>query len=86
MNVIVVYILFSAKVNKYYVGQTDDLTARLLSHNSGLSPFTSIANDWKLVYSENFKTRSESRKRESNIKRKKSRKYIEWLISNKIKS
>ncbi len=76
-----VYILYSKTKDKYYVGQSDDLKERLLSHNSGKSPYTSIASDWELVYFEEHETRTASRKRENEIKRKKSRKYIEWLVS-----
>jgi len=76
-----IYILYSAKVNKYYVGQTDNIDSRLKSHNSGISPYTKIANDWQLVYSESYQTRKEAIQRENEIKRKKSRLYIERLIS-----
>ncbi len=76
-----VYIIYSDARDKYYVGQTDNIESRLQSHNSGKSPYTSIANDWELVYSESFESRTESRKRENEIKRKKSRKYIESLVS-----
>ncbi|MGM0946474.1 MAG: GIY-YIG nuclease family protein [Bacteroidota bacterium] len=30
-----VYILFSPKTNKYYVGSTDNLESRLKHHNAG---------------------------------------------------
>jgi putative endonuclease len=33
------------------------------------------------MYTEKFETREQAHKRELEIKRKKSRKYIEWLIS-----
>ncbi len=39
---------------------------------------------WRLVYFEMFETRTEAIKRENEIKSKKSRKYIEVLISKKI--
>jgi len=45
-----IYIVFSEEVDRYYVGQTDNLDIRLDSHNSGKSPYTSIAKDWKMVY------------------------------------
>jgi putative endonuclease len=77
-----VYILYSKQVDRYYVGQTDDIGKRLLSHLSGASKYTSIAADWIEVYSEVFESRVEAIKRENEIKRKKSRKYIEWLIQN----
>jgi putative endonuclease len=76
-----VYILYSKVKDKYYVGQTDNLETRLASHNSGISPYTSIASDWEIVYFEEYATRTETRKRENVIKRKKSRKYIESLLS-----
>ena len=36
---------------------------------------------WKIVYKEKYNTKSEAMKREYEIKRKKSRKYIESLIN-----
>jgi putative endonuclease len=78
-----VYILFSPKTNKYYVGSTDDLEARLKHHNSGATPSTkSGAPFWEIKHQESLPDRSAALKRELEIKRKKSRKYIEWLISS----
>jgi putative endonuclease len=81
-----VYFLYSAKVDRYYVGQTDNILRRMCSHTSGQSPYTSIAKDWILMHTESYATRSESLKREKAIKRKKSRKYIEWLITQSASS
>ena len=78
-----VYILYSKQVDRYYVGQTEDVGKRIQSHLSGISKYTSIANDWIEVYSEVFETRKEAIKRENEIKEKKSRKYIEWLIQSR---
>ncbi|HRP57304.1 GIY-YIG nuclease family protein [Agriterribacter sp.] len=77
-----VYILYSTTLDQYYTGQTENLKDRLFRHNNSGSKSTKQANDWKLVYSEAFETRKEAVKRESEIKKKKSRKYIEWLISS----
>lgn len=78
-----VYILFSPKTNKYYIGSTDDLEARLRDHNSGATPSTkSAAPHWEIKYTEPLPDRSLALKREIEIKRKKSRKYLEWLISS----
>jgi len=46
-----------------------------------LSSFTSKAADWILVYKQEFETREQARTREMEIKKKKSRKYIEWISS-----
>jgi putative endonuclease len=76
------YILFSEKTNKYYVGSCSDITVRLLQHNSGRNSSTKSGIPWKVVYTEAFDSNAEARKREAEIKKKKSRKYIEWLISS----
>ena len=76
-----VYILYSKKIDRYYVGYTSDPEKRLLEHNTGISAYTSRADDWELMYQEEFPSREEAHKRELAIKKKKSVKYIQWLIS-----
>ena len=77
-----VYIIYSKKIDKFYIGYTGHLADRLAEHLSGLSLFTAKADDWKLQYSETFPDRQTAMKREREIKKKKSRKYIEWLVSS----
>jgi putative endonuclease len=81
-----VYILYSAQADKYYIGSSQDLQDRIYRHTNSGSKFTKFVHDWKLVYSETFEARSQAIKRETGIKRKKSRKYIEWLISSTVQS
>ncbi|MFH0733185.1 MAG: GIY-YIG nuclease family protein, partial [bacterium] len=64
----------------YYIGSTENIEDRLIRHNRGSSKFTSKAKDWILVYTEKYDTKSEAIKREYEIKRQKSRKYIERLM------
>ena len=75
----IVYILFSKTRNKYYIGHTENLENRIKEHimrkNLG-------ASDWELVYKESFATRGEAMQRELEIKSKKKRTYIEWLVSS----
>ena len=75
------YILYSDTRDKYYVGSCDSLERRLADHNAGRSSFTRTGKPWKLKYHEIYKSRSEARSRELEVKKKKSRKYIEYLIS-----
>src|SRR5437868_3008333 len=77
-----VYILYSPSLDQYYVGQTANLDDRLFRHGNSGSKSTKKANDWVLKYTEQFQSRSEAVMRESIIKRKKSKKYIEWIISS----
>ena len=76
-----VYILFSQKNQKYYIGSTQDVEARLFRHNKGHSSFTKNGIPWILVYKESYATRTEAVKREKHIKSQKSVNYIQNLIS-----
>jgi putative endonuclease len=76
-----VYIIYSQKLDRYYIGYSENLAKRLLEHNSGASTYTSKAQDWELKYQIPFNSREEALREEKRIKGKKSRKYIEWLIA-----
>ena len=63
-----VYILYSATIDKNYIGSTNNLDQRhykLLHSNKG---FTSNANDWILLYHEEYSNKSEASVREIQIK------------------
>ena len=77
------YILYSAKLDKYYIGSTDNLERRLKEHNRGKSNFTRTGIPWSLVYSETYETRQEAYHREMKIKNRKNKEYIEKLIHRK---
>jgi len=74
------YILFSKKLDRYYVGSTNNLERRLDEHNSGQTKSTKSGKPWELVFNKNFNTKSESIKFEIRIKKMKSKKFIERLI------
>ncbi len=76
------YILYSATLDKYYIGSTGDLPRRLTEHNRGKTAFARRGMPWELVHSEQFDSRRAAYQRELEIKRKKSRRYIEWLIAS----
>jgi putative endonuclease len=67
-----IYILFSLKTNKYYIGSTDDLARRLKHHNAGSTPSTkSGAPNWEIRYTETVLDRAAALKRKLEIKKKK---------------
>jgi putative endonuclease len=76
-----VYILKSKKDGSYYVGHTHDLQLRLIHHNDGWTRSTKSKGPWELVYVEQYASKGEAMRREREIKRKKSRKFIERLIA-----
>jgi putative endonuclease len=66
-----------------YIGQTKDLTERLNLHNSKTFSHSYTARfdgEWKLVYSEEVENRSESLKREKQLKSYKRREFIKQHI------
>ena len=74
------YIIFSKKLDKYYVGACTILQRRLSEHNIGHSKFTAVGIPWQLKYKEEFETLQLAKQSELAIKKMKSRKYIETLI------
>ena len=74
------YILFSQKLNRYYLGHTRELFERIRKHNSNHKGYTGKADDWKLLYSEKYASKSDAYARERQIKNWKNRNRIEQLI------
>jgi len=79
-----VYILYSPSRDQFYIGHTSDLKDRLFRHNNSGSKSTKRTNDWIVKYTEPYSTKGEAAARELQIKKKKSRKYIEWLICSAV--
>ncbi len=78
----ITYILYSATIDKYYIGHTEDLIEeRLRRHLSNHDGFTGKAKDWVLVFSKEFDNKKEAHTYERQIKGWKSRKAIEKLVS-----
>lgn len=76
-----IYIIYSNHIDHYYVGYTvDSLDERLRKHNTNYKGYTAKTNDWVLLYTETFISKTEAYSRERQIKRQKSRIYIENLI------
>ena len=75
------YVLYSGKLNKYYVGSCINQNRRLHQHNIGQSKFTSLGSPWIVAYVEEYEMLQEARQRELQLKQMKSRKYIERLIA-----
>ena len=76
-----VYVLYSNKYNKIYVGYTSDLKARLLSHNElGVKGWTIKFRPWEIIYNEEYDLKAEALKRERELKSSKGREWIRRLI------
>ena len=77
-----VYVLYSPKIDRLYIGQTKDLDRRIMEHSEGESFYTKRADDWKLVHTEEFVTRSEAMRREKILKSHKGRDFIREKLLN----
>ncbi len=63
-----VYVLKSESDGSSYVGHTSNLDKRLFEHNNGKSLSTRKKRPWRLIYQEEFLTRSEAILREHHFK------------------
>jgi putative endonuclease len=77
-----VYVLKSEKDGIRYIGSGEDSGERLRRHNKGDYQFTKGHRPWKLIYKEQYNSRSEAMKRERFLKSGQGRK---WLDENGIK-
>ena len=80
-----IYILYSESIDQYYVGSTKDLEDRIFRHNNSGSKATKKADDWKLVYTESYNSKSEASRRELEIKRNKVKNILSGFWLSKAK-
>ena len=81
-----IYILYSSKSDKYYIGLTSDVQRRLSEHNdpSRINKYTSKHLPWELrLFFKVSDTRGEAMIVERFIKNQKSRIFLERLIAEK---
>jgi putative endonuclease len=74
------YILYSQSRDRYYIGSSSNPEERLIRHNAGATPSTKAGRPWVIIYTEVFESKTDALKRESYLKRMKSRSFIENLI------
>ena len=78
-----VYILQSEKDDKFYIGSTSNVDARLQYHNSGLQRSTRNRIPFKLVYYETVADKQTALKREKQIKAYKNGEAFKKLLEGK---
>jgi putative endonuclease len=79
-----VYILFSDKLKKRYVGSSEDPFRRLEQHNQGKTAFTSRGRPWTLRYVEAYETRPEAVARERFLKSGAGREFLDRLFHGEM--
>ena len=76
-----VYILYSTRYDRYYIGQTNNLLIRLAQHNEGKSISTKHYRPWALVYREEYSNRGLAMGKEKYLKSLKSKKQLVKYIA-----
>jgi len=72
-----VYVLYSEKYNKIYIGYTSNLDDRFKSHNKlGTKGWTIKYRPWKIIHTEEFKTKKDAITREKQLKSGQGRQWI----------
>ncbi len=81
------YILYSEKYDKFYIGETNEYKRRLKEHNNSYrSNYSSKYRPWTLVALFEIENRSIARGVESFIKNQKSKDFIKKIVSSDILS
>ena len=75
-----VYVLWSQRLRKRYVGSTRDLPKRLSAHNHGSNKFTKGGVPWVLLYQEEFPDVTRARKRENFLKTGAGRAWLDAFL------
>lgn len=75
-----VYILFSEKLDRFYIGSTSNFDLRMIFHeNSPACKYTAKAKDWILFSKIDCESKSQALSIEKHIKSMKSKTYIKNL-------
>lgn len=73
----IVYVLYSKKYNKIYIGYTSNMEQRLLSHNElAIKGHTVKYRPWMVAFTEEYKTKKNAMLRENQLKAGKGREWI----------
>lgn len=77
-----VYILYSFKDKRTYVGCTKDIHKRVEEHNSGKVPSTKLRTPLKLVYSEDYEDEHEAFLKEKHYKSSWGRRKLRKILGD----
>ena len=63
-----IYLLFSEKHHKIYIGYTSNLIQRFKSHQKFGKDWNAKFRPWSVIYCKNFTDKSDAKKREIQLK------------------
>lgn len=78
-----VYVLYSESAKKLYIGYSESVINRFLSHNSlATKGYTIRYRPWKLIHVEYYVSKPEAMRREKQLKAGQGRKWIKNDVLN----
>ena len=75
------YILYSEKIDQFYVGVSHDPKLRLKYHNLGKKGWTKRGVPWIIVFTKQYQDESSAMKKERFIKSQKSQLFIKKIVN-----
>jgi putative endonuclease len=75
-----IYVLWSERLKKRYVGSTENVEKRFEQHNKGRSHFTKRGVPWILLLQEEFSSKKEAIKRENFLKQGVGQKFLDEMF------
>ena len=79
-----VYVLYSEKFDKIYIGFTANITNRLKSHNElARKGWTIKFRPWEIIYKEEFADKTDALHREKELKSARGRDWIRQMIGQR---
>jgi len=70
------YILYSKTLDRFYIGQTDNLERRFNQHISGKGTYSSRADDWVIRFQTEFGSRAAAVQLETSIKKRGAKRFL----------
>jgi putative endonuclease len=78
------YILYSQRLDRYYIGISHDPEMRLHYHNTFPRGWTVRGRPWELVFVKRFADKQTARHWESFIKKQKKRSMVEKIVNGEF--
>lgn len=84
-NMYYVYVLWSERDKKFYIGYTNDISRRINEHYQGKVHSTLRMHKPKLIFSEGFVSIIDARRREKYFKTTKGKKALKLILRESLK-
>ena len=80
-----VYVLFSLKDQKQYIGFTTNLKRRFMEHNAGKTKSTAPRRPFRLLFAEVYIAKADAKRREKYFKTDPGKKTLKLMLKESLK-